>query len=80
MCETIYGQEKAARFIEVESMYKELHDKDFAIVEICILYRITLNMCQLPRNKTWRILKMYDPDDLEIDQRMFTLFNRMWGS
>lgn len=23
---------------------------------------------------------MYDPDDLEIDQRMFTLFNRMWGS
>lgn len=23
---------------------------------------------------------MYDLDDMEIDQRMFTLFNRMWGS
>lgn len=46
------------------------------------VYRINLNVCWLPRNENIVadfFSKMYDPDDWEIDQRNFTLFNRMWG-
>lgn len=82
-CVKLYtDNQNAARIIEVGSMNKELHDIAFAIVKICILYRITLNVCWLPRNENIVadfFSKMYDPDDWEIDERIFTLFNRMWG-
>lgn len=50
-CVKVYtDNQNAARIIEVESMNKELHDIAFAIVKICILYRITFK-CMLVTKK-----------------------------
>lgn len=82
MRESIYGQSKCCKILRNGKHEQKLHDIAFAIVKICILYRIILNVCWLPRNENIVadfFSKMYDPDDWEIDQRNFTLFNRMWG-
>lgn len=79
-CVKVYtDNQNAARIIEVGSMNKELCDIAFAIVKLCILYRITLNVCWLPRNENIVADFFSDEDDWEIDQRIFTFFNRMWG-
>lgn len=83
MRESIYGQSKRSKnHRSGKHEQRILHDIAFAIVKICILYRRTLNVCWLPRNENIVadfFSKLYDPDDWEIDQRIFTLFNRMGG-
>lgn len=74
--------QNAVRIIEVGSMKSDLHNVAFAIFKICMLSRISLEVCWIPRNVNVIadfFSKMYDADDWGIDDRIFKLFNRKWG-
>lgn len=68
--------------IEVGGMKSDLHNVAFAIFKICMLSRISLEVCWIPRYENVIadfFSKMYDADDWGIDGRIFKLFNRKLG-
>lgn len=74
--------QNAVRIIEVGSMKSDLQNVAFAIFKICMLSRISLEVCWVPRNENVIadfFSKMYEADDWGIDDRIFKLFNRKWG-
>lgn len=74
--------QNAVRIIEVGSMKSDLHNVAFAIFKMCMLSRICLEVCWIPRNENVIadfFSKMYDADDWGIDDIIFKLLNRNLG-
>lgn len=71
--------QNAVRIIEVGRIESDLHNVAFAIFKICMLSRISLEVCWIPRNENVIadfFSKMYNADDWGIDDIIFKLFNR----